>query len=163
MWQEIWQTLAAEFSDLSLSSALQLAIRLTVAGLLGALLGWEREVAGKAAGLRTHILVSIGAAGFVAVPLQADFASSDVSRVLQGLITGIGFLGAGCILKANDEGQVKGLTTAAGIWLTAGVGVAAGLGRELSAILLGVFGWFTLSFLLRLERKISSPPTRKQR
>jgi putative Mg2+ transporter-C (MgtC) family protein len=148
VWDQVVRTVAAEFSDLSAPQAAQLAVRFLIAGLLGAVLGREREHAGKPAGVRTHILVSLGAAAFVAIPQQAGVDSDGVSRIVQGLVAGIGFLGAGCIMK-GDGGHVQGLTTAAGIWLTAGVGVAAGLGREASAVLLGAFGWFTLAVLSR--------------
>ena len=149
---------AGEFSDLSAVQAAQLAVRLVVAGVVGGLLGWQRGHAGKAAGLRTHVLVAVGSAAFVAVPAQAGMSHEGISRVLQGLVAGIGFLGAGCILKRDGEEQVLGLTTAAGLWFTAGVGVAAGMGRELSALMLGVVGWFTLSTLTRWDPKPDSPP-----
>jgi putative Mg2+ transporter-C (MgtC) family protein len=149
---------AAEFSDLSAVQAAQLAVRLIVAGVVGGFLGWQRGHAGKAAGLRTHVLVAVGSAAFVAVPVQAGMGSEGVSRILQGLVAGIGFLGAGCILKRESEENVQGLTTAAGLWFTAGVGVAAGMGREVSALLLGVIGWFTLSTLTRWDPKPESPP-----
>ena len=144
---------AAEFSDLSAVHAVQLAVRLVVAGVIGGLLGWQRSHAGKAAGMRTHILVAVGSAAFVAVPVQAGMHHEGVSRILQGLVTGIGFLGAGCIIKREGEDQILGLTTAAGLWFTGGVGVAAGMGRELSALLLGAVGYFTLSTLTRWDPK----------
>jgi putative Mg2+ transporter-C (MgtC) family protein len=147
-WDQVVKTVGAEFSDLSAAQAAQLAVRFLVAGLLGAVLGREREHAGKPAGVRTHILVAVGSAAFVAIPQQAGVDSDGMSRIIQGLVAGIGFLGAGCIMKGNGE-HVTGLTTAAGIWLTAGVGVAAGLGREASAVLLGLFAWFTLAVLSR--------------
>ena len=135
-WTQIAQTVAAEFSDVpDAAQAARIAVRLGVAALLGGLLGWEREHAGKAAGVRTHMLVAMGAALFVLVAQQAGISPADNSRVLQGVIAGVGFLGAGTILKGDAEGQVKGLTTAAGIWLTAAIGVAAGLGREATAVL----------------------------
>jgi putative Mg2+ transporter-C (MgtC) family protein len=81
------------------------------------------------------MLVAIGSALFVLIPQQAGLSEAELSRVVQGIIAGIGFLGAGAILKGPDEKDLKGLTTAAGIWLTAAIGVAAGLGRESSAIL----------------------------
>src|SRR5687767_12652363 len=149
------EMLAAEFSDLSVADAVQLGVRLTVAGVIGGLLGWERERSGKAAGFRTHILVAVGTAAMVAVPSQAGFGPDPVSRIAQGLATGIGFLGAGCILKPDGEGTVRGLTTAAGIWLTAAVGITAGMGRELSALLIGGLGWFILSVLGRWEAQIT--------
>ena len=135
-WQPISQTIAAEFSDVpDASQVTRIVVRLVMAALLGGLLGWEREQAGKSAGVRTHMLVAMGAALFVLVAQQAGIAAADNSRVLQGIIAGVGFLGAGTILKGDAQGQVKGLTTAAGIWLTAAIGVAAGLGLEATAAL----------------------------
>ena len=158
---EVMTTLTAEFSDLSVVEGVQLGVRLLVAAVLGGILGWERHRAGKAAGLRTYMLVALGSAAFVAVPEQAGVSTADVSRILQGLIAGVGFLGAGCILRQQADGHVQGLTTAAGIWLTAAVGMAAGLGRCGSAIILGVIGWFTLEVLGRLEHLVgpSKPGT----
>jgi putative Mg2+ transporter-C (MgtC) family protein len=150
---DVGRTVAAEFSDLSLVHAVQLVVRLLIAAAVGGVLGWQRLHAGKAAGLRTHILVAVGAAAIVAVPEQAGMGFDAISRVIQGVVTGIGFLGAGSILKADSEDRVRGLTTAAGIWLTAGVGVVAGMGREASALLLGVVAYFTLSTLARWEHK----------
>jgi putative Mg2+ transporter-C (MgtC) family protein len=148
---EFFQVIADEFSDLSGPQAVRLAIRLTVAAVLGGAVGWDRERHGKAAGFRTHILVAVGSAAFVAVPQQSGASPEAVSRILQGLIAGIGFLGAGCILKSTNEEQVKGLTTAASIWLTAAVGIAAGMGRELSAVIIGLFGFFVLTVLHRWD------------
>ena len=100
-------------------------------------LGYEREQSGKAAGVRTHMLVAMGAALFVLVPQMSGAQADAMSRVVQGVIAGIGFLGAGTILKGKDgdDSHVKGLTTAAGLWMTAAIGVAAGLGRESTAVL----------------------------
>lgn len=79
------------------------------------------------------LLVAIGAALFVLVPQQGGMLIADQSRVIQGIVTGIGFLGAGAIIKHRSEDDVKGLTTAAGVWLTAAIGIACGLGREYTA------------------------------
>lgn len=145
LWHQITDTVVAEFSDVSdVGQATRIVVRLGVAALLGGLLGWEREHAGKAAGVRTHMLVAMGAALFVLVAQQAGIAPADNSRVLQGIIAGVGFLGAGTILKGDAESQVKGLTTAAGIWLTAAIGVAAGLGREATAVLSTVLALLVL-------------------
>jgi putative Mg2+ transporter-C (MgtC) family protein len=95
----------------------------------------QREWHGKEAGVRTHMLVAMGSALFVLVPLQAGSDSSDMSRVIQGVVAGVGFLCAGTILKRSGGDEVKGLTTAAGIWLTAAIGLAVGLGRETTAVL----------------------------
>jgi len=133
--ERIGATIASEFSDIDdVEQLTRIVVRLLLAGLLGAVLGFEREQSGKAAGVRTHMLVSMGAALFVLVPIQAGIQPADLSRVVQGVVAGIGFLCAGTILKANDADQVKGLTTAAGIWMTAAIGMAAGLGRETTAV-----------------------------
>ncbi|BDB20014.1 Mg(2+) transporter [Pseudomonas sp. CYM-20-01] len=138
-WHEVWQTLLAEFADIGDARQLtQITVRLLIAAVLGGILGFERESKGKAAGVRTHMLVALGAALFVMVPQMSGNQADAMSRVVQGVIAGIGFLGAGTILKGNEdeEGQhVKGLTTAAGLWMTAAIGVAAGLGRESTAVL----------------------------
>lgn len=96
------------------------------------------------------MLVALGSALFVLVPLQAGTDLSDMSRVLQGVIAGIGFLGAGAILKSSDDQQVRGLTTAASIWLTAAVGIAAGMGREATAVVSTLFALLIL-FALRIS------------
>ena len=151
MWQEIWTTVQQEFSDIGNAEDLtRLCLRLSVALLLGALLGYERESVGAAAGLRTHMLVALGAALFMVIPHQVGMRIEDVSRVMQGVIAGIGFLGAGAIMKLKDE-SIKGLTTAAGIWLTAAVGMAAGMGLEATAVVSAVFGWIVLFLLRKLQ------------
>src|SRR5690606_32028104 len=112
--QDIWLTIQQEFSDLGdASDVTRVCVRMLVALALGALLGYERESAGAAAGLRTHMLVSLGSALFVLIPLQAGMAVDDISRVMQGVTAGIGFLGAGSIIKHRHSG-ITGLTTAAG-------------------------------------------------
>jgi putative Mg2+ transporter-C (MgtC) family protein len=156
LWQEIASTVASEFSDVpDATQATRIVVRLAMAALLGGLLGWEREHAGKAAGVRTHMLVAMGAALFVLVAQQAGIEAADNSRVLQGIIAGVGFLGAGTILKGDAESQVKGLTTAAGIWLTAAIGVAAGLGREATAVLSTVLALVVLWAIPMLHDKVS--------
>lgn len=157
-WQQISQTLVSEFSDLpDASEVTRILLRLTLAALLGGLLGIEREQKGKAAGVRTHMLVAMGAALFVLLSQQAGMPSSDLSRVVQGIIAGIGFLGAGTILKGDDEEKVKGLTTAAGIWLTAAIGVAAGMGRESTAVLSTLLALAIFSLMPRLVGMLDKP------
>lgn len=149
---EGWLTIQEEFSDLpNAAEVTRLCLRLLVAVILGGVLGYERERAGAAAGFRTHMLVALGAALFVIVPLQAGTDMSDMSRVLQGVIAGIGFLGAGAIIKSSNEQEIKGLTTAASIWLTAAVGIAAGMGREATAVVSTVFALMIL-LALRIGR-----------
>ena len=110
----------------------EIALRLGAAFLVGSLIGLNRDLHGKPAGLRPHAIVSLGAAvaAIVACGLPDETKSTDpnaISRVLQGILTGIGFLGAGVILRDAD-GHVSGLTSAATIWLAATLGAAAGLG-----------------------------------
>lgn len=158
-WSDTLAVAAAEFADMGdPQQTARVVVRMGVAALLGGLLGWEREQAGKAAGMRTHMLVAMGAALFVLVAQQAGIAAADTSRVLQGVIAGIGFLGAGTILKGDAESQVKGLTTAAGIWLTAAIGVAAGLGRESTAILATVLAVLVLWAIPRAQQAASPGP-----
>lgn len=160
IWQQIANTFAAEFSDLKdVSEITTVIIRLFMAALLGGILGFEREQRGKAAGIKTHMLVAIGSALFVLVPMQAGVSEVEMSRVIQGIITGIGFLGAGAILKGHDEKDLKGLTTAAGIWVTSAIGIAAGLGRESLAILCTVFA---LVVLLAMPRVVDVLDTKEK-
>jgi putative Mg2+ transporter-C (MgtC) family protein len=112
-----------------------LIIRLLASTLLGAVVGIQREKAGKPAGLRTHILVSLGTTVFVLACSGAGMSLDGLSRVIQGIVTGIGFIGAGSILKLNEERDIQGLTTSAGIWMTSAIGVAVGLGSLGVAIL----------------------------
>ncbi|WP_425617516.1 MgtC/SapB family protein [Anatilimnocola sp. NA78] len=115
-------------------STLELIIRLSVAAVFGAVLGWEREAQNKPAGLRTHILVSLGSAAFMLAGLELNNElvakgqsnSADILKVVGGIVGGIGFLGAGSIIQ-NRRG-VSGLTTAATIWVAAAVGITSGLG-----------------------------------
>lgn len=132
--------------------------RLGLAALMGALMGAERERVHSAAGLRTHILVSVGSALFVLSAIESGASGDAISRVIQGLVAGIGFLGAGTILKLGDRVEVHGLTTAASIWVTAAVGVAAGLGQIWLAALASIFGWFVLGPLKRIERGLKLGP-----
>jgi len=129
---------------MNLSPWLDMILRFLLAAALGAGIGYQRERAGKAAGLRTHILVSSGAALFTLVSIYGfSGVVVDVSRVAAGVVVGIGFIGAGVILRGQREKEVAGLTTAATIWITAAVGLAAGAGMYLisvvaTAVTLGV-------------------------
>jgi putative Mg2+ transporter-C (MgtC) family protein len=133
--------------------------RLGLAALLGAVVGWQRESVHSTAGLRTHMLVCLGAAFFVLASVQSGQTSADISRVIQGIVAGIGFLGGGTILKLTEHLEVKGLTTAASIWLTAAIGVGAGLGHLWLPILGAAFGWLILGPVGRIEKKMPSKPT----
>jgi putative Mg2+ transporter-C (MgtC) family protein len=152
-WDDIWSTVREEFTDIGDGAGIvRIVVRLCVAVVLGGVLGWERESVGAPAGLRTHMLVSLGSALFVLIPLQAGMRLDDLSRVLQGVTAGIGFLGAGAILKQRDRNDVRGLTTAASIWLTAALGVAAGMGREATALLSTLFALVILAMLRRWSK-----------
>lgn len=151
--QEIWNTILSEFSDIpDATQVTRITLRLLVAAVLGGLLGFERERQGKSAGVRMHMLVAMGAALFVLIPQQAGVSSADLSRVLQGLIAGVGFLGAGAIIMGTKEAETRGLTTAAGIWVTAAVGMAAGMGRESSAVLSTLIALLILSVVPLIYR-----------
>jgi putative Mg2+ transporter-C (MgtC) family protein len=102
--------------------------RLAVAAFIGGIIGVERQLHGHGAGLRTHMMVAIGSAVFVVAGTRiSQGQGADVSRIIQGIASGIGFLGAGTILKLGTQMEIKGLTTASSIWLSAGLGVASGL------------------------------------
>ena len=122
--------------------ALEMVLRLLLAAALGAIIGYQRERAGKQAGMRTHVLISTGAALITLVSIYGFGAASDPSRVAAGVVVGVGFLGAGVILH-RQGGIVAGLTTAATIWVMAAIGLAAGAGLYIiaavtAAIVLGV-------------------------
>ena len=158
MWQEIWNTVLSEFSDiLDATQITRITLRLLIAAILGGLLGYERERNGKNAGVRTHMLVAIGAALFILVPQQAGASTEDLTRVLQGLIAGVGFLGAGAIIQGTKDVETRGLTTAAGLWVTAAIGASAGMGRESTAVLSTLLALFVLSvirgFRLKTQNK----------
>src|SRR4030095_305983 len=122
LWEELTRGLAnrQEFE--------RVIVRLLAATILGAIVVFERERARKPAGLRTHTLVCLGTTVFVLVCTSAGMSSDGLSRVIQGIVTGIGFIGAGSILKVTEQPHVKGLTTAAAVWMTGAIGVSVGLG-----------------------------------
>jgi putative Mg2+ transporter-C (MgtC) family protein len=130
----------------------QVIIRLIAATLLGAVVGFERERAGKPAGLRTHTLVSLGTAVFVLACSGVGMSLDGLSRVIQGILTGIGFIGAGSILKLSEERDIQGLTTAAGVWMTAAIGVTVGLG----SLGVALFSTLLAVIILALVRAIES-------
>lgn len=122
----------------------QMLFRLLIAMLLGALVGYERERVGKAAGVRTHGMVSLGAALFTVVSLYGFEGTGDPARVAAQIVTGIGFLGAGAILHSGAG--VQGLTTAATMWVTAAVGMAVGVGMTLMSVATTVLVFLLLRF-----------------
>lgn len=130
-------------------------VRLSIAVALGGVLGIERQLHGRWAGIRTHMMVSLGAAIFtIAAITTAPNDSNEVTRVIQGVAAGIGFLGAGTILKLSTELEVKGLTTASSIWLAAALGTVAGLGEFALAAAAGLMSLLVLAMLRPLTKAI---------
>jgi putative Mg2+ transporter-C (MgtC) family protein len=150
----ILEELAASLPDAR--ETVRIVIRLLAALVAGGIIGFQREASGKAAGLRTHMLVSMGTALFVLAGAEMGMEQDAMSRVVQGLATGIGFLGAGAILKLEGSREIKGLTTAAGIWMTAALGVAIGLGHLGTAAIGTAFAWIVLALLIRLDKAIDA-------
>jgi putative Mg2+ transporter-C (MgtC) family protein len=140
----------------------RVAVRLLVAALLGWMLGAERESMGKAAGMRTHMLVAIGAALFVTVPAEIGLREGDLGRVIQGIATGVGFLGAGTIIKRKELDEISGLTTAATIWLTAALGLAVGAGQMWIALICALAAWVVLYVVAIVERKAADIKSQQQ-
>ena len=133
-------------------------IRVIAAVVLGGIVGIEREKARKPAGLRTHILVSLGTAIVVLACAGSGMDMAGLSRVIQGIVTGIGFIGAGSILKLDEERDIRGLTTAAGLWLTAAIGVACGLG----SLGVAMIGAVLALIVLALERVFQTQKENKE-
>jgi putative Mg2+ transporter-C (MgtC) family protein len=130
-------------SQLTWLAQLELALRLVLAAAFGAIIGWQREKAHKPAGLRTHMLIAIGAALFTVVSING-FIGGNPSQVAAGVVTGIGFLGAGAIMHRGRS--VEGLTTAASIWAVAAIGLAVGAGMYLLALLTAIIVFLVLFF-----------------
>lgn len=142
---------------------LRIAFRLIMALLVGCIIGFNRQQGGRPAGMRTFMLVSMGAALFVMIPLQVEgdspyAATNALSRTIQGVATGVGFLGAGLILqetpKKSAVPKVRGLTTAASIWIAAALGAAIGCGLWQMALLGGLLTLITLSGVKQINRSV---------
>ena len=149
------------FSLLGLSSVpeagwqqlLVISYRLMLALLVGGVLGFEREMQDKAAGLRTHMLVALGAALFtMVICLDPQSTPSDLSQVVKGVAAGVGFLGAGAILKGSRPDEIQGLTTAASIWMAAAAGLAVGAGWIWIGLLATAFAGLVLALSRLTER-----------
>lgn len=132
----------------------RVCLRLFAASLFGALIGLQRESIGKPAGLRTHMLVALGSAVFVIVPVQLGMDSDGASRIIQGVATGIGFIGGGAILKLSANREIEGLTTSAGIWLTSAIGIGVGLGGLGIGLLSTIFAVVILAVLVPFELRV---------
>ena len=157
-------------SELSQGASVgEVALRLSAALAVGGAVGWERERHDKPAGLRTHILVSLGSATFMLLGFEVGGhlaprfgeAGLDPTRVLQGVVGGIGFLGAGAIIKSS--GQVTGMTTAASVWIAGALGAAAGMGAYVVAVISTAFCLATLIFLMRFQRPHPQPDPAEDR
>ena len=143
-----------------IQTQLLLLIRLVAAGILSGILGWEREAARKAAGLRTHMLVGIASALFtllaelavVDYPGDAGGMRADPIRVIQAVAIGVGFLGSGVIFVSKNEETVRGLTTAGSIWATAAIGIATGLGYYVLAVGATIVLLLVLRGMARFDR-----------
>jgi len=148
----LWEELTFGLPDRR--QLIQVIVRLIASALIAGIVGYQREAAGKDAGLRTHILVAIGSTVFVLGCIGFGMREDAVSRVIQGIVTGIGFIGAGAILKR--ENKIEGLTTSAGLWITCAIGVLIGLGELGIAILAAIITFLVLAVVGRLERPLDS-------
>jgi putative Mg2+ transporter-C (MgtC) family protein len=148
----LWQELTAGMPDRARLAIVLL--RVVTAVVLGGIVGMQRERVGKPAGLRTHMLVSLGTAVVVLACSGGGMDMDGLSRVIQGIVTGIGFVGAGAILIVTDKREIQGLTTAAGLWMTAALGVAVGLG-ELGLAVIGTLLTVIVLSLGRLEEALN--------
>lgn len=148
----VWNELTGGLNNLD--DEIRLVTRLIAAMILGGLVGFQRERVGKAAGIRTHILVTTATALFVITCTSIGMENDGLSRVIQGIVTGIGFIGTGTILKLTDKLEIHGLTTAAGLFFTSAVGVAVGLGRIGLGIVGAVLAWIVLSAMAYIEKHI---------
>lgn len=140
-------------------SEMQIIIRLVLAVILGGIVGIEREIKKRSAGLRTHILVCIGASLIMLTSMHLfdiykDIAQIDPGRIAAGVVTGIGFLGAGAIIRGGDN--VRGLTTAATLWIVAAIGMAVGCGFYLAAVISTILVLAVLSLIRRIEHRLSN-------
>jgi putative Mg2+ transporter-C (MgtC) family protein len=154
---QIAAALADEFALPDVGTLTVMVVRILAAAVLGGVLGLERERKGRAAGFRTHILVSVGSALFVMAPLMAGVDTADVTRVMQGIVSGIGFLGAGAIIRMDRGNRVKGMTTAAGIWMTSAIGMAAGMGMQVVALVSTLVALLVLSVIPKLMPSDMAP------
>jgi putative Mg2+ transporter-C (MgtC) family protein len=143
---------SSDFHDLP-----RIVLRLVVAAVVGGAIGIQRQLTGKSAGLRTHMLIAMGTTLFVLSSTAFGMQADVVARIIQGIATGVGFLGAGAILKLPQDLEIFGLTTAAGIWMTAAAGVNVGIGHYWSAVLAVICAWLVLAALVPLERRLHAP------
>lgn len=146
------ETVASELglNGFEQATAIKVAIRLVIASALAGAIGWDRERRGREAGMRTHMLVGLGAALFTMIPVFFS-EQTDLGNVVKGVAAGIGFLGAGTIIKDVQKQSVEGLTTAASIWFTAAVGLAVAAGMYLPAVIATILALLVLMPLRKVE------------
>jgi putative Mg2+ transporter-C (MgtC) family protein len=149
----LWQELSFGFPETV--EVQRVVIRLIAAAVLGAAIGIERQRAGKSAGVRTHMLVTVGTTVFLLACTRYGMNLDGMSRVIQGIVTGIGFIGAGTILKLEGENEVKGLTTSAGIWMAAAIGVSVGLGALGLAVMTTLLALVILTVTVAVDNWIN--------
>jgi putative Mg2+ transporter-C (MgtC) family protein len=160
-WTELWSAICDGWSYLHAENTVSLIFRIILAAIAGGLIGMERESQGRAAGLRTHMLVAVGAAltATIGVHLSLQMAAaginSDVQRTGAQVMSGIGFLGAGTILLKKDSPKITGLTTAAGLWTTAAIGLAVGYGFYVGAIATAIVVLLAFTLVSRLEYRMN--------
>jgi len=137
-------------------SNLEVFLRLGLATLLGYLIGLERQLHGQSAGDRTHALAALGAAAFTMLSLTA-FPGSESSRVAAQIVVGLGFVAAGVIIRDNSRGQIRGLTTAAGIWAVGAMGMAIGAGQYLigGTVAVLIFVLLVSERLLKIDQRLA--------
>jgi len=161
--EQFWTGIVGNFGDLSDGTAAGVVVgRVLLAAALGGALGYERERRGKPDGMRTHAVIALAAALFVLIPHRCGATTADLTRVVQGLAAGVGFLGAGAILKPSSDGAIHGLTSAASVYFTTAIGVGAGLGQGMSATVGTAIVLVILTFFPRIQRgveaKLGIPP-----
>src|SRR5712691_8883912 len=155
MLHVLWQEISSGLHNSE--QLMHVIIRLVAAALLGALVGIQRESTRKPAGLRTHMMVSLATAAFVISSSSVGMSSDGLSRVIQGIVTGIGFIGAGSILKLGEQHEIRGLTTAASVWMTAAIGVTVGLGNLGIGLMITILALIILA-LEKFEHRVQGKP-----
>jgi putative Mg2+ transporter-C (MgtC) family protein len=148
-----WQSVVGNLPDAP--EVLRVGLRLLTAMFVGACVGLQRQITHHSAGFRTHILVALGSALLVIAGSESGMSAADLSRIIQGIVTGIGFLGGGAILKLTSEQEIRGLTTAAGIWMTAATSIAAGLGRIITSLIALLLTLIVLGVLIKVEKRFN--------
>ncbi len=133
---------------------IHVTLRLLASLAIGTAIGLQRELTHKPAGLRTHMLVGLGTCILLVGAAESGMDQAALSRIIQGLVTGIGFLGGGAILKLTTEREIHGLTTAAGIWMTAAASAVAGIGQVAVALLGTLFALLILIVFRKFEKEL---------